>query len=130
MPDQADQRGARGATSVELAVATPLLGLLLLLVAQFALWAHATHIAQAAANAGVQSARAYSSTADAGRTDATTVLDHLAGTVLIDPHVDAERTATTATVSVTGRVVAVVPGLHLPVHVSVTAPRELVPGAP
>jgi TadE-like protein len=116
--------------SVELVVATPLLGLLLMLVVQFALWAHATHIAQAAANAGVQSARAYASTTDAGRTEATITLDHLAGTVLADPHVDAERTATTATVTVTGRVLAVVPGLHLPVRASVTAPRELVPGTP
>jgi len=115
---------------VELTLAAPLLGLLLMLVVQFALWAHATHIAQAAANTGVQSARAYHSTAEAGRADATAVLDRLAGTVLTGTHVSAVRGATTATVSVTGQVVAVVPGLHLPVHVSVTAPRELVPGVP
>jgi TadE-like protein len=120
----------RGSVSVELVVATPLLGLLLMVVVQFALWAHATHIAQAAANAGVQAARVYASTPDAGRADATTTLDHLAGTVLTDAHVDAERTATTATVTVTGQVLAVVPGLHLPVRASVTAPRELVPGTP
>ena len=126
--EQGDEE--RGAASVELVVATPLLGLLLMLVVQFALWAHATHIAQAAANAGVQTARAYTSSADAGRTEATTTLDHLAGTVLSDPGVDVERTATTATVTVTGQAIAVVPGLHLPVRVTVTAPRELVPGAP
>ena len=127
MTDPADERGA---ASVELAVATPLLGLLLMLVVQFALSAHATHIAQAAANSGAQTARAYASTADAGRTDASTVVDHLAGTVLSDPRVAATRTATTVTVTVTGQVIAVVPGLHLPVRVSVTAPRELVPGTP
>jgi hypothetical protein len=57
-------------------------------------------------------------------------VDRLAGTVLTDPRVAATRTATTVTVTVTGQVIAVVPGLHLPVRVSVTAPRELVPGTP
>jgi Flp pilus assembly protein TadG len=120
----------RGSASVELTVAAPLLLLLLMLVVQFALWAHATHIAQAAANAGVQTARAYGSTADAGATDATTVLDHLAGTVLNHPRVAAARGATTATVTVTGDAAAVVPGLHLPVTATATAPRERVPGVP
>jgi Flp pilus assembly protein TadG len=127
MPTPAAQRGA---ASVELAVATPLLGLLLMLVVQFALWAHATHLAQAAANTGAQTARAYASTADAGRTQASTVLDHLAGTILTHPRIEAQRTATTATVTITGQVIAVLPGLHLPVRASVTAPRELIPGTP
>lgn len=120
----------RGSASVELTVAAPLLLLLLMLVVQFAMWAHATHIAQAAANAGVQGARAYGGTADDGKTDATTVLSHLAGTILTHTRVDAARSATAATVTVTGDAVAVVPGLHLPVTVTVTAPRELVPGVP
>ena len=38
-----------GAGSAELAVATPLLMLLVLLVVQFAVWAHATGVAQATA---------------------------------------------------------------------------------
>ena len=80
--------------------------LLLMLVVQFALWAHATHIAQAAANSGVQTARAYGSTADAGATEATTVLDQLAGTVLTGTHVEARRDAATATVTVTGDAVS------------------------
>jgi Flp pilus assembly protein TadG len=120
----------RGSASVELTVAAPLLLLLLMLIVQFAMWAHATHIAQAAANAGVQTARAYGSTADVGKTDASSVLSRLAGTILTHTRVDAERAATTATVTVTGDAVAVVPGLHLPVAVTVTAPRELVPGVP
>jgi hypothetical protein len=115
---------------VELVVATPLLLLLILSVAQFALWAHASHIARAAANSGVQTARAYGSTAGAGQQDATTVLDQLAGTVLTHRQVQAERGAATATVTVTGQAITVIPGLHLSVHVSVTAPRELVPGTP
>jgi Flp pilus assembly protein TadG len=45
-------RGDRGAVSVELVLATPLLLLMLLAIVQFALWSHATHIAQAAASQG------------------------------------------------------------------------------
>jgi hypothetical protein len=104
--------------------------LLLMLVVQFAVWAHAEHLAQAAANTGVQSARAYKATPDQGRTDAATVLAKSAGTVLTGVQVMATRDATTATVTVVGRAMAVVPGLHLPVRASVTAPRELVPASP
>jgi hypothetical protein len=101
-----------------------------MLVVQFAMWAHAVHIAQAAANAGVQAARVYGSTAEAGRTEATGMLEHLAGTVLTDRQVSAGQTHDTATVVVSGTAITVVPGLNLPVRVSVTAPRENVPGAP
>lgn len=120
----------RGGASIELVVAAPLMLLLVMLVAQFALWAHATHIAQAAANSGVQAARAYTSTAEVGRARATSILDQLAGTVLTGARVEARRDNATATVTVTGDAVAVVPGLHLPVRASVTAPRERIPGTP
>jgi Flp pilus assembly protein TadG len=120
----------RGATTVELVIATPLMLLLLMLVVQFAVWAHAEHVAQAAANTGVQTARAYRATPDQGRADAVTVLANSAGTVLTGVQVTAGRDATTATVTVIGQAMTVVPGLHLPVRASVTAPRELVPGTP
>lgn len=119
-------RDERGSVSVELVLATPLLGLLLMLVVQFALWAHAVHLAQAAANSGLQAARAYQSTAEKGRRETTTVLGHLAGTVLVDTAVSCERGATSATVTVSGTAIAVLPGLHLPVEATVTAPLELV----
>jgi hypothetical protein len=121
---------SKGATTVELVVATPLMLLLLMLVVQFAVWAHAEHVAQAAANTGVQAARAYKATPEQGRADAATVLAKSAGTVLTGVQVSAGRDATTATVTVTGQALPVVPGLHLPVRASVTAPRELVPGNP
>jgi hypothetical protein len=120
----------RGSTTVELVVATPLMLLLLMLVVQFALWAHAGHIAQAAANSGVQAARAYRSAPDAGSAEARTVLEHSAGSILTGVQVTANRDAQTATVTVTGQALAVVPGLHLAVRASVTAPRELVPVQP
>jgi Flp pilus assembly protein TadG len=124
------RRGDRGAATVEVTLAMPLLGLLLLLIVQFAFWAHATHVAQAAANQGVQTARAYGSTAGAGIADTNAILDQMAGSVLVNGSVTANNTATTSTVTVTGKAAAVVPGLSLPITVSVTAPREKVPGMP
>lgn len=119
-----------GGASVEVTLAMPLLGLLLLVIVQFTFWAHATHVAQAAANQGVQTARAYGSTANAGVDATTTILDQTAGSILVDRSVTANNTATTSTVTVNGNAAAILPGLSLPVTVTVTAPREKVPGTP
>jgi len=113
-----------GSASVEVVIATPLLALLLLLVVQFGVWAHAAHIAQAAANQGLQTARAYQSTAAAGEADARGFLDQSAGRLLADATVTVTRTATTVTVTITGRAASVVPGLRLPVRVTATGPVE------
>jgi len=113
-----------GSATVELVIATPLVALLLLLVVQFGVWAHAAHIAQAAANQGLQTARAYRSSAAAGEADTRALLDQSAGSLLSDRTVSVTRTATTVTVVVTGRAATVVPGLRLPVRVTVTGPVE------
>lgn len=130
MASRDDGDADEGTASVELVLAAPLLGLLLMLIVQFALWAHAVHLAQAAANGGVQAARAYGSTTEAGRREATTLAQHLAGTVLTGTHVTCERGATSATVTVTGNAITVIPGLHLPVRARVTAPLERAGSAP
>ncbi|MDQ3885870.1 MAG: pilus assembly protein, partial [Actinomycetota bacterium] len=58
-------------------IATPLLLLMLLAIVQFALWSHATHIAQAAASQGLAAARAQHAAA-AGSAGAQQMLDQLA----------------------------------------------------
>jgi len=118
----------RGSVTVEFAIAAPLMLFLLMLIVQFALWAHATHIAQAAANAGVQATRVHGGTIAAGEAQTQAVLDQMSGSTLADPTVTVSRTPTAATVTVDGTATAVLPGLSLPVHATVTAPRELVPG--
>jgi Flp pilus assembly protein TadG len=116
--------------TVEFAIAAPLVLFLLMLIVQFALWAHATHIAQAAANAGVQATRVHGGSIAAGQAQTQAVLDQMSGSTLTDPTVTVTRTPTGATVTVEGAATAVLPGLSLPVHASVTAPRETVPGTP
>ncbi len=116
----------RGAGSAEIVVATPLLMLLILLVIQFGIWAHATHVAQATAEEALAAARVQGGTAATGQQRASQVLAQIGSAVLTSPHVIVTRTATTATVRVTATAERVVPlpGLALPVTVTVTGPVE------
>jgi Flp pilus assembly protein TadG len=59
-------RDDRGSATVELALATSALLLILLSIVQFALWSHATHVAQAAASHGLAAARVQDGTAADG----------------------------------------------------------------
>ncbi len=115
-PSIGDRRAERGAATTELVVATPLLLLLVLLVVQFALWEHAIHIADAAAQEGARAARLEGGTAADGAERAREFLAQLSPTILVHPQVTARRTADTAQVEITGQVMAVLPGMRLPVR--------------
>jgi Flp pilus assembly protein TadG len=117
-------RGDRGAVTAELVIATPLLLLMLLAIVQFALWSHATHIAQAAASQGLATARAHNGTAAAGSASAQQMLDQLARGPLIGSSVNTDRTTTAASVRIAGTATPVVPFLRLPVHAEAAGPVE------
>lgn len=117
-------RGERGAVSAELVIATPLLLLMLLAIVQFALWSHATHIAQAAASQGLAAARAQNGTAAAGTASAQQLLDQLAGGPLTGSAVTSDRGAASASVRINGTATSVVPFLNLPVHAEAVGPVE------
>jgi Flp pilus assembly protein TadG len=122
MPPSVDRNRAarsgdeRGAATAELVIATPLLLLLVLLVVQFALWQHAIHIADAAAQEGARAARLEGGTAADGAARAREFLAQLSPTILIHPEVVARRNADTARVEISGEALMVVPGLHLSVR--------------
>jgi hypothetical protein len=110
--------------SAELVIATPLLLAILMLVIQTALWAHAAHVAHAAAGAGAETARAYGSTASAGRAQAAYVLARTGPSILTGVRIDAQRGPDTTRVRVHGRAINLIPGLALPVDEVVTAVTE------
>lgn len=116
--------GDRGAVSAELVIATPLLLLMLLAIVQFALWSHATHIAQAAASQGLSAARVQGGTAAAGTASAQQLLDQLARGPLTDTSVACERSTDSASVRISGTATSVVPWLSLPVHAEAAGPVE------
>lgn len=117
-------RGDRGSVSAELVIATPLLLMMLLAIVQFALWSHATHIAQAAASQGLAVARSQNGTAAAGTSSAQQLLDQLAGGPLTGSAVTSDRGAASASVNVSGTATSVVPFLTLPVHAEAVGPVE------
>ena len=116
--------GERGAVSAELVIATPLLLLMLLTIVQFALWSHATHIAQAAASQGLAAARTQNGTTAAGTSSAQQILDQLAAGPLRGATVSTDRGAVSASVRINGIATPVVPFLSLPVHAEAVGPVE------
>jgi Flp pilus assembly protein TadG len=107
-------------------IAVPLLMVIILLIVQFAVWYHAVSVAQATAQEALAAARVQGGSAAAGQQRAAQVLGQVGDAVLVGPQVSVTRTAITATVQVHGTAERVVPlpGLSLPVTVTVTGPVE------
>ena len=116
-------RGEAGATT-ELVLVTPVLMFAIFLIIQFALWFHASQVADAAAADGLAVARVESGTAGDGQARAEAILDSLASSLMTDRVVSASRTDDSARVEVTGRSVSIVPGFSLPIKASAEGPVE------
>ncbi len=125
-------RGEEGSTA-ELVVVFPFVMFILLLIFQFALWYHATHVAQAAAQEGARVARlatspnapgAEQAQADAGGDAARQFIagmgafDNKTVTDSWDPGTDVVR------VTVSGTAPSLVPGLTLPISEHSEGRRE------
>jgi DNA-binding protein len=119
---QTDRASDRG--SVELTVATPLMLLLIVLVVQLVLWAHAGQVVQTIAHQALAETRTLDATEDTGHTRAVEVAEQLRGNLLQDLDVSVIRTDSTATVEVTAQVPTMIPGLDWPVHTSQSGPVE------
>lgn len=113
----------RGSTTVEFAIATALMVTLLLAIVQVGVWFHLRAVAHTAARHGLDEVRVVDGTTDDAITTANVFLEQ-SGSGIRDRTVTAARTETTAAVRITGTVVAIVPGLHLPLDVRVDAPVE------
>ena len=110
--------------SAEIALAAPLLMLILLTITQFALWSHATHIAQTAAAEGLSATRVHAGTTTSGELRANAVTHQHSDGPLRDATVTALRDAETARVEVTGVAASVIPFLRLRVHADAEGPVE------
>ena len=117
-------RGDRGSVTTEMVAAFPLLMLLIAAAVQFGMWGLGQIGAQQAANHALQTTRVTGGTIAAGRADATSLLDGLAGAFIHDQTVTITRTATTAPVTITGHA-PVLFGLTIGVHTTVSAPVEV-----
>lgn len=115
----------RGSATAELVLAVPLLLLLIMLIAQVALWMHATHIAQAAASEALSATRVDGGTVAHGQEEADRVLHQLGSGPLRSPHASITRGPDEASVHVEGTVTAVVPFLTLTAVGDAAGPIEL-----
>jgi hypothetical protein len=116
--------GDRGSVSAELVIAVPLVLFMLVAIVQFALWSHATHVAQAAAAQGLAACRAQDGTAAGGHFSAQQLLGELGRGSLTGASIAANRTAESASIQITGTASAVIPLLHMPVHAEAAGPVE------
>lgn len=113
-----------GSVSTQLVVATPLLLLMIMLIVQFALWQHAMHVAEAAAQEGATAARLYGGTDADGQNSADEILSTFSHSIIVDPAVSVTRTATAVQVAIASHVETIVPGMSLPVNVVADGPIE------
>ena len=106
----------RGAASTQLVLVTPVLILMVMLIIQFGLWYHGSHVAIAAAQEGARAARLEGGSAMAGEDRARMFLGALGREVVGEAQVVASRGPDVARVEVSGVSVAVVPGFRLPIY--------------
>ena len=110
--------------STELVVVTPVLLLLVMAVVQFALWQHAQHIAEAAAQRGAETARVDGGTNAQGQDVAQSAIQQIGGGLLVSPAVSVSRAGGVVTVQVSGTAESVMPFLSLGVSATAQGPVE------
>lgn len=115
-------QGEDGVAATQLAVVMPAVLLLIMLTVQFGLWAHASQLANAAADAAATAAALPDGTDEAGR-DAATQLLRQAGN-LTATTVDVDRGSELVSVVVTGTAPQVAPGFRWSVTAHAAAPIE------
>lgn len=118
----------RGSSSVEVVVLLPVVLLLVFAMVQAFLYFHARSVALSAAEEGARVAAAENSTAGAGIAAATSFVTAAGEDVVLNLTVTGSRSATTATVTVTGHAQDLVPFFDLPVVQSASFPIERITG--
>lgn len=118
-------RRERGSTSIQMVMLMPALFAIMFLGMQAALWYHARSVAIAAAQEGARQAGAQNGSAGTGISDAASFVSDAGGNdVLAGASVTGSRSATAATITVTGTSMSVIPGWTITVRQSATVPVE------
>jgi len=119
------RRDERGSVSIELVILLPALFAVMFLGMQAALVYHARTVAIAAAQEGARAAGAEQGSESDGVGAANDFIADAGGDdVLTGTSTSADRTATTATVNVTGFSLSVIPGWKVRISQSATVPVE------
>jgi Flp pilus assembly protein TadG len=115
----------RGSSSIQMVILMPALFSIMFLGMQGALYYHARTVAIAAAQEGARAAGSQNGTAAGGISAASSFVSDAGGRdVLPGAHMTGGRSATTATVKVTGTSLSVIPGWLPAVSQSASVPVE------
>lgn len=111
MPVQRRTRGERGSVAIQMVFVLPALFAVMFLGVQASLYYHARSVALAAAEEGAREAAGQTGSRGSGVAVAKTFLLDAGGEdVMTDTNVTGTRSAITATVTVTGTTLSVIPG--------------------
>ena len=118
-------RDDHGSVSIQMVVLLPALFLVMFLGMQAALYFHAKQVAIAAAQEGAREAGSENGSRESGVAVARDFIDGAGGSdVLTGSKVSGSRTATTATVTVTGHSLSVIPGWKVTITQRASVPVE------
>lgn len=119
------RRDERGTTTIEMVLLMIALFTLLFLGLETGLYYHARSVAIAAAQEGAREAGSQHGSQASGIAAAQQFLNQAGGPgVIVNTNVVGARTATTATVTVTGDSMSVIRGIHVAITQSATVPVE------
>lgn len=119
----------RGSFVLEWVIVFPVLLALIFGIVQAGLHFHARSIASGAASEGVHAGTLTTGSTGSANAAATQFITSAGDGMFTSSSVSTVRTATTVTVTVTGRSLSLVPGVTLPeIHQTVSCPIERTPG--
>jgi hypothetical protein len=117
----------RAIATIEMAILTPVMLLLVTVSTQAALWQEADHVALAAAESGVAAGAEVGGSSAGATGQAMSAASQMGSGVLISPGVTVSESGGLVTVSVTGQAEQLVPGIPVSVSASASAPIEGLP---
>jgi len=114
----------RGSMVVELVLVIPVVMLILVILIQFALWAHAAQVVQLAASEGDRAARSLGGSPAAGVSRAQTILHGADSDLSSSGAVVVVMPGDQAQITVTGTAISLLPGISLPVSAVQVGPIQ------
>ena len=118
------QRSEDGTSTTQLVIVFPAVFLMLMLVVQFGLWYHGSHVATAAAQEGARAARMEGSTASEGQRVAEEFLSEVNDDLIQGVVVRVQRDSEHVQVEISGESLELVPGFRIPIRAVSDGPVE------
>src|ERR1035437_7279081 len=127
LPRRRRRAAERAIATIEMAILTPVMLLLVTVSTQAALWQEADHVALAAAESGVAAGAEGGGSPDGATAEAYSSASQMGSGALISPEVIVTESGGLVTVNVTGQSEQLVPGIPVSVRASASAPLQGLP---